>query len=476
MTLSVQTMTSVLTATRYLDLARTQGARHAERIAAGTRIVRATDDPSGMAIAEGMRSQINGLRMSIRGSQDGLSLTRTADTAFESATETLGQLRDLALRFTSSGGVDDAEKVAIAKTATGLLATLDRLGGTLAPNGKPLLDGTYSGGFTVDANGSTIDVTIGVDLSAKGLGLDGLSFAGTLTDVTVTAGKADFGGAPATASTFTMDFADDAAVASMVAGLADPATSVTVNGGAVDLTGVATRDELTSALGAAAGVTAQRTATGIELTATTTGPSPVAVAGLVGTSQVGSDEVLDSGGNPAQVTGRVDLTAPTGAITHSGGVTFSLANAAEAMRAAADPAGKAAALKAALEEAFDGASANVADDGTFTLTAAANADETFTVETSGATVSLDAIEKAMADVTAARSDVGATGNRFTSALGVQAVMVENLTDARDRIVGLDVAAETAAMHAAQIREQAAAALVAQAQVHQESVLKLLLER
>ena len=44
------------------------------------RINGSADDAAGMAVANKMRSQLNGIKMAIRNSQDGISLVQTAES------------------------------------------------------------------------------------------------------------------------------------------------------------------------------------------------------------------------------------------------------------------------------------------------------------------------------------------------------------------------------------------------------------
>ena len=54
-----------------------------ERLSSGKRINSAADDAAGLAVANKMESQLSGIKMAIRNSQDGVSLVQTADGAFE---------------------------------------------------------------------------------------------------------------------------------------------------------------------------------------------------------------------------------------------------------------------------------------------------------------------------------------------------------------------------------------------------------
>ena len=49
-----------------------------EKLSSGLRINRAADDAAGLAISEGLRSQIGGLKVAVRNTQDGVSVVQTA--------------------------------------------------------------------------------------------------------------------------------------------------------------------------------------------------------------------------------------------------------------------------------------------------------------------------------------------------------------------------------------------------------------
>src|SRR3979411_1506834 len=52
-----------------------------ERLSSGFRINRAADDAAGLAISEGLRSQISGSAVASRNAQDGISLIQTTEGA-----------------------------------------------------------------------------------------------------------------------------------------------------------------------------------------------------------------------------------------------------------------------------------------------------------------------------------------------------------------------------------------------------------
>lgn len=91
----------------------------------------------------------------------------------------------------------------------------------------------------------------------------------------------------------------------------------------------------------------------------------------------------------------------------------------------------------------------------------------------GALDALNVIDAALAQVMTARTNLGAFQNRLEATVNLTTSGVTNLADARSRIEDADFSTETAALAKAQILNQAATAMLAQANQTQQQVLKLL---
>ena len=68
------------------------------RLSSGLRITRSSDDASGLAVSEKMRSQINGLRQAERNTEDGMSFVQTADGYLDQIANVLQRVRVLAIQ------------------------------------------------------------------------------------------------------------------------------------------------------------------------------------------------------------------------------------------------------------------------------------------------------------------------------------------------------------------------------------------
>ena len=98
MGLVINTNIAALNATRVLRRSTLALNKSLERLSSGLRINRAADDAAGLAIAEGLASQVRGLRVAQRNAQDGINLVQTAEGALSEVTAMLQRMRELAVQ------------------------------------------------------------------------------------------------------------------------------------------------------------------------------------------------------------------------------------------------------------------------------------------------------------------------------------------------------------------------------------------
>ena len=151
-----------ITAQRILGVNNNRLALSVERISSGIRINRAADDAAGLAISEGLRSDIRALRQAVRNASDGISLMNVTEGALNEQSGILIRLRELASQA-ATGTVGSTERQTIQLEFTALRSELDRITATTEFNGTKLIDGTLSSGVT-DVN-SHILIQIGIDNS-----------------------------------------------------------------------------------------------------------------------------------------------------------------------------------------------------------------------------------------------------------------------------------------------------------------------
>jgi flagellin len=152
---------------RNLSATDNQMSKSLEKLSSGFRINRAADDAAGLAISEGLRSQVGGLKVAVRNSQDGISVVQTAEGALTEVHSILQRVRDLAVQAGNDSN-NTQSRAAIKTESDSLVAELGRIAQSTNFNGIDLLKGNGAGGvlkFQVGASGSTNSV-IDVDLSA----------------------------------------------------------------------------------------------------------------------------------------------------------------------------------------------------------------------------------------------------------------------------------------------------------------------
>ena len=112
-------------------------------------------------------------------------------------------------------------------------------------------------------------------------------------------------------------------------------------------------------------------------------------------------------------------------------------------------------------------------DGTATVTGVADGTSSSTAGIDNASSAITTIDRALAAVASDRSNLGATQAQLESTVRNLANVAENTSAAAGRIMDTDYAAETANLTKAQILQQAATSVLAQANAQPQSVLALL---
>ncbi|MGH6649546.1 MAG: flagellin [Sphingopyxis sp.] len=147
-----------------------------ERLSSGKRINSAKDDAAGLAIATRMDANVRGLNQAIRNSNDGISLSQTAEGAMGGISNMLVRMRELAVQA-STGTLGDDDREAIQTEVTALIAQIDDVATRTTFNGTALLDGTAALDIQTGINdGEVVNITI-ADMQSAGLGVDALDFS-----------------------------------------------------------------------------------------------------------------------------------------------------------------------------------------------------------------------------------------------------------------------------------------------------------
>ena len=221
--MGMQINTNVAALNAYRNLSSTQNdlSKSLEKLSSGLRINRAADDAAGLAISEGLRSQIGGLTVAARNAQDGISVIQTAEGSLTEVHSILQRMRDLAVQAGNDSNNAESRK-AIAGEAKDLVSELARISDSTNFNGIQLLDGSQSSlSFQVGADGtasSQIKVSLaGANVSNVAATLGNASSGASMSVLTPTdvTGAMTFSITEADTSTSTITTADVGAAGSI---------------------------------------------------------------------------------------------------------------------------------------------------------------------------------------------------------------------------------------------------------------------
>jgi flagellin len=173
MGLQINQNTAAFNAYRNLSATDGQLGKTLEKLSSGFRINRAADDAAGLAISEGLRSQVGGLKQAVRNAQDGVSVVQTAEGALTEVHSMLQRMRDLTVQASntgSNGGKSGDAVAAIQKEIASLTTAISDVATRTTFNGQALLSGASTLTFQVGANaGETLSVST-ADVQSSALG------------------------------------------------------------------------------------------------------------------------------------------------------------------------------------------------------------------------------------------------------------------------------------------------------------------
>ena len=138
-------------------------ANSVERISSGLRINKAADDAAGLAISEGLRSDIRALRQAVRNSTDGVSLINIAEGALNEQSSMLIRLRELSSQA-ATGTVGSTERATIQLEFNALRSEIDRITNTTSFNDQKLIDGSLASSVS---SANQIFIQVGMDNNAN---------------------------------------------------------------------------------------------------------------------------------------------------------------------------------------------------------------------------------------------------------------------------------------------------------------------
>ncbi len=162
MSLRINQNTDAFNAYRNLSVTQGQLSKSLEKLSSGFRINRAADDAAGLAISEGLRSQVGGLKVAVRNAQDGISVAQTAEGALTEVHSMLNRMNDLAVQY-NNGTQNVDSQAALQAEFDALTSEIDRIQTSTQFNGVALFNNA-----TVDFQVGTAPTDVlSVDLSGS---------------------------------------------------------------------------------------------------------------------------------------------------------------------------------------------------------------------------------------------------------------------------------------------------------------------
>jgi flagellin len=207
MSLRINQNIDALNSYRNLSVTQGQMSKSLEKLSSGYRINRAADDAAGLAISEGLRSQVGGIKVAVRNAQDGVSVVQTAEGALTETHSILQRMRDLSVQASNDSN-DSNSRNAIKSENDALASELDRIASSTTFNNVKLLDGNYTNkNFQVGYGTGTTD-SIAVSITQTGSAAAYNTFANGAASTT--ANTATFTIGTVTATTGTLVASTDA--------------------------------------------------------------------------------------------------------------------------------------------------------------------------------------------------------------------------------------------------------------------------
>lgn len=472
-------------------------------LSSGLRINTAADDAAGLSISDRLESQATGLSQAIRNAEDAQNMIDTIEGAQAEIVNSLQRLRELAVQSASAtnNGVDRAF---LNKEASQLLTEINRISSNTSWNGMTVLDGTFD-----DKNiqtGAEVNQFISIDV----------------TDTSASnIGNFVIRGAASSAAEATVAAANAISASStIIAGFAGTKTIVTagddtarefaqdVNGVTEDtgVTAKAITRAILQTLSAAGSVTLSigkqgavgtSEATVSTVTATITDTTDLSAlrdainevsgaTGVVATSYEGDlSKILLTDDNGDDIQLQNFLNSGAGTLNYEAynfhGETRATGNTLETLASGGSDSGtihgevvlsssKSFAITGSAQGEFFGGSGSTTAAFQSSLESVGSVDLGTQM---GAQKALLTIDGAIDHVNNQRSDLGAISNRLDKTINNLTNVVENTTESLSHIRDANFAAETSKLTKAQILNQAATSMLAQANASKQTVLALL---
>jgi len=176
---TIQTNSLANTAMRNLNNTEERMASVVSKLATGSRIVRAADDPAGLAISDQMNATIRSMNQAQRNAQDAISLIQVFEGGTTEISNMLIRVRELSIQA-SSDTVGERERNMLNLEVQELKSEVTRVARTTTYMDRELLAGEsvrleFQVGVNNDESKDRVVFDPGnTDMTAEGLGVDGI--------------------------------------------------------------------------------------------------------------------------------------------------------------------------------------------------------------------------------------------------------------------------------------------------------------
>ena len=510
MSLTVATNTGALMAQAAASSVNKEMEISMERLSTGRRINSASDDAAGVAIASRLTSNVRGLDQAVRNAMDAQALIDTAEGAQIEITNILQRMRELSVQAaTDTNSVTD--RAALQNEISALQKEVDRIASTTTWAGQNLLDGTFVTKNFQIGSGAGEGLTVSqVSLKSAAIGqhqLDGSASA--------LANSTDAAVSQQVATNFAIVGYKGSATASFAAGATAKAVAAAVNANS-STTGVESVAKTTAriSLGSASVGTLQMSVNGggtstaisanitdiTDLTNLLTAINNVSGTTMLSAAYDGTDKskliLTQSEGDNIDIFNFQDATTATVLSVQAGNYAGASAGWETAVVASSATTGVndlhvTGVVRFQSENSFvvnsqaEAGSTAVNDDtGYFgtavgTNNAAGGSSALSKVSAvdigtqAGAVAAISVFDTAIQQLNTSRASLGAFSNRLDSTITNLTNISGNSSAAISRIQDADFASETTNLAKTQILQQAATAMLAQANASKQNVLSLL---
>jgi flagellin len=134
---------SAMFANRQLGVTDIDVGKNIEKLSSGSRINRAGDDASGLAVSEKMRGQIRGLNQAEKNIQNGVAFIQVTEGYLQETQDILHRMRELSVQ-SANGIYSDEDRMQIQVEVSQLVDEIDRIASHAQFNGMNLLTGGFA--------------------------------------------------------------------------------------------------------------------------------------------------------------------------------------------------------------------------------------------------------------------------------------------------------------------------------------------